>query len=463
VGTIGITGLTFKELRETLQREFSKYFTGFEMNVSMGALRTIRGYVVGNAEKPGAYTLSSLSTLINALFEAGGPSKTGTMRDIQVKRNGKTIVHFDIYDLLLKGDKTKDIRLMPEDVIFIPPVGPLVGIAGNVRTPAIYELKEETTVSQLIETAGGLSDIAFSGSVQIERITDNTRQTAFGSSLAEAKGMQVQGGDLVKIFQVVQDKRILKISGAIHREGEYGLKPGMTVKDLILMAGGLKYYAYNKEAELTRVHITDKGPTTEKILINLEEALAGESESNALLKENDYLFVRTVPEWQLYRMVGVSGEVKFPGIYTVKKGEKLSSLIERAGGYTDRAYLRGAVFTRERVRELQQKQIDEMTDRLEREMLGKGVSEVGTALSPEDAKIKETEITQKKAFIAALKAIKAKGRMVLKIDRPETLKNTPYDIELEEGDSLFIMANPKLGTLESVIPVNLNGIYLLNT
>jgi protein involved in polysaccharide export with SLBB domain len=142
-------------------------------------------------------------------------------------------------------------------------------------------------------------------------------------------------------------------------------------------------------------------------------------------------------------MVGVSGEVKFPGIYTVKKGEKLSSLIERAGGYTDRAYLRGAVFTRERVRQLQQKQIDEMTERLERELLGKGAAEVGVALSSEDTKIKESEIKQKRDFVAMLKGIKAKGRMVLKIDRPETLKNTPYDIELEEGDSLFIMANPQ--------------------
>ncbi|MFA4911622.1 MAG: SLBB domain-containing protein [Desulfobacteria bacterium] len=443
VGTIGVTGLTFKELREMLRRELSKYFTGFEMNVSMGALRTIRVYVVGNAEKPGAYTISSLSTLINALFEAGGPSKTGTMRDIQVKRNGKTTVHFDIYDLLLKGNKTEDIRLMPEDVIFIPPVGPLVGIAGNVRNPAIYELKGDTIISQLIEMAGGLSDIAFSGRVQIERITDNTRQTAFGSGLVEAKGMKVQGGDLVKIFPVVEDKRILRISGAVNREGEYGIKSGMTVKDLILMAGGLKYYAYNKEAELTRVYVTDKGPITEKILINLEKALAGESESNTLLKEDDYLFVRTVPEWQLYRMVGVSGEVKFPGIYTVKKGEKLSSLIERAGGYTDRAYLRGATFTRERVRQLQQKQIDEMAERLERELLGKGAAEIGVALSPEDAKTKESEIKQKRDFIAMLKGVKAKGRMVLKIDRPEILKNTPYDIELEEGDSLFIMANPQ--------------------
>jgi protein involved in polysaccharide export with SLBB domain len=122
VGIMGVTGLTFGEFKETLNKELSKYYTNFQMNVSMGPLRTIRVYIVGNAARPGAYTVSSLSTLVNSLFEAGGPSKTGTMRNIDVKRNGKTVIRFDMYDFLLKGDKTKDVRLMPEDVIFIPPV-----------------------------------------------------------------------------------------------------------------------------------------------------------------------------------------------------------------------------------------------------------------------------------------------------------------------------------------------------
>ncbi|HQE80925.1 MAG TPA: SLBB domain-containing protein, partial [Syntrophorhabdaceae bacterium] len=155
IGVLGVAGLTFKELKDVLNKEFSKYYTGFQMNVSMGLLRTIRVYVVGNAERPGSYSISSLSTLVNALFEAGGPNKTGSMRNIQLKRNGKIIVNFDMYDFLLKGDKSKDIRLMPEDVVFIPPIGPVVAIAGSVNNPAIYELKNETTLSQLIEMAGG--------------------------------------------------------------------------------------------------------------------------------------------------------------------------------------------------------------------------------------------------------------------------------------------------------------------
>jgi polysaccharide export outer membrane protein len=445
VGVLSVAGLSFKEMKDSLSKELSKYYIGFEMNVSMGMLRTIRVYVVGNAERPGAYTISSLSTMINALFEAGGPSKTGTMRDVQLKRNGQTAVHFDMYDFLLKGDKTNDARLMPEDVIFIPPIGPVTAIVGNVNSPAIYELKGEKKISQLIEMAGGLNTIAFSRRMQIERIRDNNLQVIFEADLNNVndKDIPLQPGDVVKIFAIVPDKRTIRVSGAVQREGEYGFRPSFTVKDLIALAGGLKYYAYGKEAELTRIYVTDKGPETEKILFNLEKALAGEPENNLSLKENDYLFVRTIPEWNLYQTVTISGEVNFPGTYTIRRGEKLSSLIERAGGFTDKAYLRGAMFTRESIRDLQQRQIDQLVEKIERELASYGSAEIATALTPDEAQIKQTEITQRSEFVASLKLVKAKGRMTVKLDQPDGLKKTPYDIELEEGDSMDIPKNPQ--------------------
>ncbi len=445
VGTLGVSGLKFRELRMLLRKQFSKYFTGFEMSVSLGSLRTIRVYIVGNAKYPGSYTVSSLSTLVNALFEAGGPDKKGTMRAIKLVRGGKTMVTFDMYDFLLKGDKSRDIRLMPDDVIFIPPVGPLVAIAGSVNNPAIYELKGETTVSALIEMAGGLSGVAFKGRVQIERIQDNTRQVVFESDLDEirSKDITLQSGDVVKIFQVVKDERVIRLAGAVQREGDYGFSPGMTVKDLISKAGGLKYYAYDKEAELTRIHVTDEGPVTEKIMINLKEALAGNPDSNILLKENDYLFVRTVPEWRLYQTVRLEGEVRFPGTYTIKKGERLSSLIRRAGGFTDKAFLRGAVFTRKRVATLQQRQIEEMIDRLERDLLSTGTARVATATSSQEARLMQMEADQKARFIAKLRTVRAKGRVSIRLDDPERLRGTLYDIELEDGDHLYIPTDPQ--------------------
>ncbi len=442
VGILGVAGLTFKELKDLLHKEFSKYYTGFEMNLSMGALRTIRVYLVGNAENPGAYTVSSLSTLVNALFASGGPGKVGTMRDIQVKRSGKTIAHFDMYDFLLKGDKNNDLRLMPEDVIFIPPVGVLAAIAGSVNKPAIYELKGETKISQLIEMAGGLGTVAFKGRVQVDRIVDNSKQTVFESNLDDIidKEIMLQSGDLVKIYQVVEDKRIVKLSGAVQREGEYGFKPGMTVKDLISM-GSLQYYASN-QAELARVKVSQSGPQTARLVIDLSKVMEGDPQHNLALEMNDYLLVRSVPEWQLYKTVTVSGEVKFPGTYTIAKGEKLSSLIERTGGFADKAYLRGAVFTRRSVRELQQKNLNESIDRLEQQMLSQAAISTQTALSPEDTQQQRAVAEQQRAIIAKMRTAKAIGRMVIKLDAINRFKGSVYDVELEDGDSLIIPEQP---------------------
>ena len=440
VGALNVAGLSYQNLKEVLHKSLSRYFTGFEMNVSMGQLRTMSVFVVGNAERPGSYTLSSFSSVINALFEAGGPGKTGTMRDIQVKRNGKAIVHFDLYDFLLKGDKTKDIRLLPEDVVFIPPVGVLVAITGSVNNPAIYELKDDTTIPQLIEMAGGLDTVAYTGRVQIERIVDNNRQVVYESDLTslKEKSVKLQPGDVVKIFQVVQEKRVVKLSGAVQREGNYGLKPGITVKDLIFLAGGLKYFVYTKEAELTRYSVTDEGPKTEKILFNLEKAMAGDPESNLALKEDDYLFIRSIPNWQPQQVATIQGEARFPGVYPIKRGERLSSIIERAGGYSEYAYLRGAVFTREGLREIQQKNMEEIITRLERELLSASSAQAATATSPEAIAASKADAEQKQKFLESLKKLKATGRLTIHLGHLRLLKGSEFDIELEGGDSLYI-------------------------
>lgn len=541
IGTINVAGLTFQEMKDTIRKEFSKYYTGFEMNVTLGSLRTITVYIVGNVKNPGAYNISSLSTLVNALFVAGGPSNTGTMRDIQVKRNGKTIVHFDLYDFLLKGDKTNDIRLMPEDVIFIPPVGPLVGVAGGVKNPGIYELKGDTKISELIAMSGGLTATAYLQRVQLERVFENEVKVVLDTTLKainKDSDIFLKDGDLLKIYPIINvlvnaitltgnvtrpglyqwwegirvsdiiknpekdllpetyfdtafieryippdyhkelitfnlgkvlfdkdrnedkelkpydtitiyskwhflEKPLVRITGAVNKEGAYELKKGMKVSDLVKLAGGPKYYAYLETAELTRVTPTKEGPKTEKIILNLEKALQNDPNHDIELQQDDYLFVRVVPEWDLYKQVTIKGEVKFPGVYTIRKGERLSSLIERAGGFTDKAYLEGAVFIRQRVRELQQKSINEMVDRLERELLSTGTAEVAVALSPEDAKIKEVEIRQKRDFINRLRNVKALGRIAIKIDIPERLKNTEDDLELEDNDIIEIPQNPK--------------------
>jgi protein involved in polysaccharide export with SLBB domain len=453
VGVVAVGGLTFEQARNVLRTEFSRYYTGFEMNVTLGALRTMTVYVVGNARQPGAYTVSSLATMGNVLIQAGGPTKAGSMRDIQIRRGGNIVSRLDLYDFLRRGDKSGDHRLLPEDVIFIPPVGPVAAIAGSVNNPGLYELKGEKTVSELVELAGGLNTVAFRGRLQIERIVDSNRQIVFESDLEGTGGREVdlRAGDILKIFQVVQDRRTVRVLGAVQRDGEYGFRPGMTVKDLVALSGGTKYYTYLKDAELTRLYVTEQGPKSEKVIIDLEKALEGDPASDLPLRENDQLFVRTVPEWRVASQVTVQGELRFPGVYMVRRGEKLSSLIERAGGFTANAYLRGAVFTRESVRELQQKKLEESIIRLERDLMAQGSARLSAAASPEELKAIEGELRQTKEFLERLKTVRTTGRMVLDLSPPETLSKTIYDIELENGDSLFVPENPQsLQTLGAV-------------
>lgn len=452
VGVLTVVGMNFEQLKSFIQKEISKYYKNFNINITLGSLRGIRVFVVGNAMRPGSYVVSNLSTLINALFASGGPSKTGSMRNIELKREGRTVVTFDMYDFIIRGDKTRDIRLLPGDVIFIPPIGQVAAIAGSVKVPAIYELKGETRVSELIGMAGGLLPIAFSGRVQVERIEGHERHTVFEDDLSKAlkeplRDFVLKDGDIVKVYPVgdikLKEYKFVSVNGAVIKPGDYGLTEGMTIKDIISLAGGLEPYADIENAELTRISITQAGPKTERININLKKAIEGDPHENLLLKPMDFLLVKNIPEWELPKRVLIKGEVRFPGTYVIKKGERLSDLIERAGGYTEKAYLRGAVFTKERVRELQQRQIDEMVDRLERELLSVGTAEIATALSPEEAKIKEFEIRQKGELVAKLRAAKAKGRMAIRLEQPELLRKTPYDIELEEGDSLYIPSNPQ--------------------
>ncbi len=557
VGVLGVTGLTFAQLKDLMQQELSKYYNDFQMNVSMGSLKYMRIYVVGNARFPGAYSVSSLSTMINALLLAGGPSKTGSMRDIQLKRNGETIYHLDLYDFLIRGDKSKDERLMPEDVVFIPPIGSIVGIAGNVDRPAIYELKEKMRLSEAIKLAGGVTAGSYLQRVQVERVFQRQSKVIFDLNLEKLKGKDdvlVEDGDIVKVFSIntfvtnkvaldgnvrrpgdyewrqgmkVKDiltsvdvlrpntfmdyaiverlvppdfhkeyrsfnigelllqgsdkeniplhpddvilvfnqqdlieKKKVRVTGAVNRVGEFEYRPNMKVSDLLKLAGGLKKFAFTEAAELTRVVPTREGPKTDQIIVSLSEAMAGDPQHDISLEEDDYLFVRSVPDWNLYRKVTVYGEVKFPGEYALKKGEKISSLLERAGGFTDKAYLRGSTFTRLSVKNLQQKQVLEMVNRLERELLAMGSAEVSSAMTPEEAQLIQLENKQKQLFIASLKEVEAKGRMVVSLDEPAKLKLTDQDLELEEGDSITIPANPQ--TVQVIGAVYNASSYIYN-
>jgi len=543
VGALRVWGMKFGEIESYLQHELSRKYTDFKMSVAMNRLRTIQVFVMGEAAAPGTYTVSSLSTAINALFAAGGPSKNGTLRSLRLSRNGREPVQIDLYDLLLGGDRSKDLRLQDGDTIFIPLIGPVVGVAGNVKRPAIYEMIGTMTLRQVLDLAGGVTFSGWLQRVQVERVQNHERrivvdfdisQTPDGAQQSPAETTIVHDGDMVKVLAVpAREERTMRLVGHVVRPGKYEWKPGMrlssiltsydvvlpqpnteygeierlvppdlhpvvipfnpgrvlagdesqdlelsqydTVRvfrwderisqhvrisgmvfdpneyrlvpnmrviDLIDTAGGLRKNAYLRTAEITRRHISQDGMTTEKIEISLEKALAGDPEQNVLLCDYDHLVVRPVPDLLFGVNAEITGEVRFPGTYPIQKGETLSSLIERAGGYTDQSYLRGAVFTRESARIVQRRRLDELVRQVEESMLSSAQEQISASLDADTAKTEQAALETKKALLARLRAAEITGRVVVQLAALEQFRGSKYDIELEDGDKLSIPQTP---------------------
>ena len=176
VGTIPVWGMPLGEVRRVIHDQLSRQYAGFRMSLNLSALRSIQVFVVGEVAQPGVYTVSSLSTMVNALFAAGGPSKLGSLRTIRLIRNNRTIGTLDMYDFLLRGERARDFRIESGDTVFVPPIGPVVGVAGNVKRPAIYELSGTTRIGDLFQMAGGVSPTGYLQRVQIERVKPHTEK-----------------------------------------------------------------------------------------------------------------------------------------------------------------------------------------------------------------------------------------------------------------------------------------------
>ena len=234
LGTVQVAGVQYASLREFLRSQLGRVYRNFDLNVNLGQLRSIQVFVVGQARRPGNYTISSLSTLLNALFASGGPSPQGSLRDIQVRRGSDTVVHFDLYDLLLKGDKSKDVRLLPGDVIFIPAVGPQVALIGSVNNSAIYELRGETRVSQLLQLSGGESNLAADAQVRLERIYRHELRSIMQLGGAQLAETPLQNGDILTVTSIIDRfKNAVTLRGNVANPGRYMWHPGMRVTDLI--------------------------------------------------------------------------------------------------------------------------------------------------------------------------------------------------------------------------------------
>lgn len=558
LGPIMVSGLTFSQARATIEDRVQQQLIGSRVSVTMGDLRSIRVFVLGEAEKPGSYTVSGLSTMTNALFVSGGVKKIGSLRKIELKRNGRLVSVLDLYDLLLHGDTSKDQQLMPGDVIFIPPIGETVSVYGAVRRPAIYELKGEKNVEQVIDVAGGLLPDADGKTAQMERIKPSRLREMVNIDLTSATGRlaEVDNGDKLHIpairptlensvvlsgyvfrpgsfefhpglrlsdilssFDELQptadrhyimirrevppeervevlsanleralaargspedtelhprDKiivfdlsasrdrivapvirdlelqaspdhpaQVVSIDGKVKAPGQYPLEPSMRVSDLIRAGGSLDDSAFGGEAELTRYEIVGgSARQTSLIPIDLAAIRHGDAAANVELKPYDVLVIKVVPQWDEPGTIELAGEVRFPGRYPIHRGETLSSVLRRAGGFTDLAFEEGAVYIREELKKREKDQLDLLTNRLQSDLAALSLEAVASSAatsSANGAAGATTGLAVGQQLISQLRDTKPVGRLVINVDR--VMKGRvggPEDVTIRDGDRLLV-------------------------
>ncbi len=520
-GLISVAGMTLDQF-QTMMRG-SK---GSQVSVRLGRLRSMTVYLSGRVASPGSYTVNALSTVTTLLQMAGGVSKNGSLRQVQLRRGGKTVASFDLYDFLLKGTNSGNLRLEAGDIIFVPNIGPQVAIAGSVRQPAIYEIKPGTTAAEAIALAGGLLAQAFTQQVQVQRVAASTgrEMKTLDFTQAAAQATKVQDGDLIRIpgvlnrisngvtlsgnverpgwyeikagtrvseilgsasalkresyfdfaqieREVGEDRHIeiipfnlgkalqkdskedlvlhardtitvfslnefqnapeVEIYGAVMRPGKYRLYPNMRLAELISVAGGMLPEADPQSGELTRTEVIESSVKHSRKPFAPANALKGGETENWLLADHDVVQIHTVPDYHRAWTVQISGEVMRPGTYSIIEGETLSQVMERAGGFTARAFPNGAYFTRQAVKILQQQQMQTLADRIEQSL-------TSLQFKSDSNEKQASSVAAQQEIVKRLRSTEATGRIVVALDHPNRMRQHGQDIALSHGDKLHV-------------------------
>jgi len=641
---VEVAGLTFAEIKELVKVKVEQEVIGVKAFVSLGQLRSMRILVLGEAYKPGSYSVSSLTTVSHALFVSGGVSDIASLRNIQVKRAGNVVANFDLYDLLINGDSSNDIVLKSGDAVFIPSVGAQVRVEGAVKRPAIFELKKGESAKQLLAMAGGLKPNAYAKSAIVERFNFDRKEVlsvdfsksqinyipqdgdrirfnsvssqyqnsvsligavarpgnyqwhqgkrisdvlksvrgdllpqadlSYGLVIREINingdieahqfdvaqaiiknpenNLQLKANDKIVVFSrfeekeveqsalanmalsqeqqeqqqkaeqwhkfeqkefekyigvnqegeelVLEDNKILtiaeiskrkakeedqelkpedyalfsrynllapiiarfkqqasvsqamqlvEISGNVTFPGIYPLMVGGEVRDLVTAAGGLLESAYVKQAEITRIVESDSSQI-EHLRLDLESAMRGDLQSNIMLKSKDSINVFAIPNWQENVKVELKGELRFPGTYTIRRGETLTELLERAGGFSEFAEEKAAVFTRASIKEQEQEQLARLSTELRRDIASKSFQ---NSVSSNTLSYDEMNM-----LLNDLASVEAVGRLV--IDLPLIVENK-QNLVLQDGDVLYVPS--KRDSISVIGEVNYSTSHLYKT
>ena len=363
LGPIHVAGLSFQELKAMMKEEVKQRAIGLSVLTTLGELRSVRIFILGEANRPGSYTVSSLSTITNALFVSGGIKKTGSLRNIQLKRNGQLVSTFDLYDLLLKGDTSDDVRVLPGDVIFVPPVGKTVGIGGEVKRSAIFELKDETTFADLVQLSGGFLPTTYLPATKVNRIDSRGQRTILDMDLSDSANLSqtLNNGDLVRVFSILDSlEDVVTVAGHVYRPGNYAFNDGMHVGDIL---ADIKDVLPN--VDLSYGLIRREAPSTREIYFEqfaLRDVFAGEivalaprdkvvvfandGERDALIAGDIARLRGQTSLNEPAKVVSVIGPVKQPGSYPLMQGMSVKQLLQAAGNLTLNAEEEYAVIIR---------------------------------------------------------------------------------------------------------------------
>jgi len=549
LGPIEVGGQRYTAVKAEIESRVARQIIGVRAAVSMDQTRTISVFVLGEAKYPGSYSVSGLATVTTALFAAGGVQRTGSLRGIQVKRQGQTVRTFDLYDLLMHGDSSADIKLLPGDVVFIPTIGATAAIDGEVQRPAIYELKDSQNVADLLQMAGGLTAAADHISSALIRVDSEQHRVVLNidSSAAAAGAIKLRNGDWMHVAKLLpqldsgvvvqgyvyrsksvawhpglrlsevipsidelkrdadehyllirrelppnrtiavlsadlaaalskpgspadiplmardqitvfdlqtprehviqqlmdelrteadltQPTEIVHVDGRVKVAGDYPLEPGMRVSDLIRAGGSLDPAAYGTRAELSRYTVDGGRRDTQVISVDLEGIRRGDPSADIALQPFDRLSIKQVTGWTEQDQVSLKGEVRFPGTYSIQPGETLHSVINRAGGLTQYAFVDGSLFTRRELKVREQEQLDRLAARMRTEiaevaLMGIRAQQGGAA----------SAITIGETLLQQLTETKAVGRLVIGLKNVMNSRpGSRDDVILRDGDELIV-------------------------
>lgn len=469
VGAIPVGGQTFSQAERTIHARLSMLLKRFELHVSMARIRTMKVYVVGEVARPGAYELSALATASNAIYAACGPSRSGSLRQVRIMREGKTVGQLDLYEFLLQGDRRQDNRLQAGDVVLVPPLGPVVAVSGSVKRPAIYELKPGTRLTELLTLAGGLTPLSDrqrchlfrqDPALQERNMIDVDLVRALASQGQEKNRLGVEGGDpilldgdYIRIATLpTQVVNVVSLVGAVKSPGPYEFRAGMHVKD-ILTPEQLTVDAYADRAEIVR---TDPVTYLTKVISFSPKAVfEGRESDNLVLSRLDQVVIAS--QQRPPSLVLVEGEVRRAGYFTIEIGERLSSVLKRSGGFTPNAFPNGIVLVRESVKVKQQAELDRFIaaerQRLTAQSAGIAAGTAGLSVmaGASGAMAEQQVLALRLQQLEATASRIELGRVIVSLDSIERLEGTEDDIILESRDRITIPTPPQtVGIIGSV-------------